>query len=233
MNLPGPDVFIDIHTHGGTPHEGYFLVDNLMSHENRVPDENGGMTYTIGVHPWFLTKENLDEQISVVSKYSEYPNIIAIGEAGFDKLRGPSLMLQGDAFEKQAIIADKLSKPLFIHCVRYWDELLFEHKKLNPSVPWLVHGFRGKKELGMQLIDRGMYLSFWFDFVLRPESTGLVQNLPKENIFLETDGSGVGIETIYKKVAADLQISVDELKTRIFLNFEKVFAPPQLKLVLP
>jgi len=47
------------------------------------------------------------------------------------------------------------------------DELLSEHRKLRPSTPWLVHGFRGKKELAMQLISKGMYLFIlWFDFIV-------------------------------------------------------------------
>jgi len=222
MNLPKPADFIDIHTHGGVPQEGHFLVENLMVHDGREPGNINGMTYSVGAHPWFLTQENIDNQIDNVKKYSDNQNVIAIGEAGFDKLKGPSLLLQGNAFEKQAIMADELSKPLFIHCVRGWDELISEHKRLNPAVPWLVHGFRGKKELGMQLISKGMYLSFWFDFVLRPESTSLIKNLPKERIFLETDGSGAGIETVYKKVATDLQISVDELKVIIYSNLNNL-----------
>lgn len=224
MNLPGQGDFIDIHTHGGTPHPGSFLIENLMVHEDRGPDNKTGLAYSAGVHPWFLTQENSDQQIGLVREYSNNQNVIAIGEAGFDRLRGPSLTLQRDIFEAQTVLAEKVSKPLFIHCVRAWDELLSEQKRLNPSTPWLIHGFRGKKELAMQLISKGMYLSFWFDFVLRPESTALLQSLPKEKIFLETDGSDVGIETIYKKVAVDLQLSVDELKTTIFFNFKKLFS---------
>ena len=87
-------------------------------------------------------------------------------------------------------------------------------------MPWLVHGFRGKKELALQLIKRGMYLSFWFDFVMRPESAELLRFLPKERIFLETDGADVDIREIYKKVSDDLAVSVDELKNIILGNFK-------------
>lgn len=228
MKLPDPGDFIDIHTHDGTPQPGNFLLENLMVHENRVPDNTIGLAYSVGVHPWFLTQENSDQQIGSVREYSINNNVLAIGEAGFDRLKGPSLMLQRDVFEAQAGIAEKVSKPLLIHCVRSWDELLSEQKKLDPSTPWIIHGFRGKKELAMQLISKGMYLSFWFDFILRPESTALIQSLPKEKIFLETDGSGVSIESIYKKVAADLQISVEELKAALYSNFKNLFLNKKL-----
>ena len=152
-------------------------------------------------------------------------NVAAIGEAGYDKLKGPPVDLQRKIFEEQVKISEEYGKPLVIHCVRSWDELLASHKKLKPAMPWLVHGFRGKKELARQLISRRMYLSFWFDFILRPESAELLRSLPRERIFMETDGSGVSIKDVYQKVAADLGIGVDELKSIILGNFIAFFKP--------
>ena len=89
-------------------------------------------------------------------------------------------------------------------------------------MPWLVHGFRGKPDLALQLISKGMYLSFWFDFVMRPESVPLLKSVPKERFFLETDGAEVDIREIYNKVSIDLGLTVDELKGMIFqilINF--------------
>ena len=128
-------------------------------------------------------------------------------------------MLQQSAFEEQVRIAEKVSKPVFIHCVRAWDDLLSENKKLKPSTPWIIHGFRGKKELAVQLISKGMYLSFWFDFILKPESTPLLKSLPKEKIFLETDGSGIDIETVYQKVAGDLIYDGKRIESNYLFKF--------------
>ena len=88
-------------------------------------------------------------------------------------------------------------------------------------MPWLVHGYRGKPDMALQLISKGMYVSFWFDFVMRPESEGLIRSLPKERIFLETDGAGVDIRDIYNKVSVDLGLTVDELKSIICKNFNE------------
>jgi TatD DNase family protein len=223
MNLPLPNDYIDIHNHGAKPCHGRFQVENLMTHENRAPDDEAALTYTIGIHPWYLTEDNFEQQINVVKQFADHQNIIALGETGFDRLKGPPAKLQQKAFEEQVCLADKVSKPIIIHCVRAWEELLSEHRKLKPSTKWIVHGFRGKKELARQLISRGMYLSFWFDFILRPESTPLLQSLPKEKIFLETDGSGVDIKTVYEKVALDFDISKEELKAIVYSNFNNVF----------
>jgi TatD DNase family protein len=223
MNFPQPGDLIDIHNHGAAPVGGQFSIENLMAHEDRIPDQTPGLAYSIGIHPWHLTKETLDDQLIKVIRYAGHSNVIALGEAGFDRLRGPETELQKDTFEKQVKIADLNSKPLFIHCVRAWDELLAEHKRLRPSTPWLIHGFRGKRELAGQLLSRGMFISFWFDFILRPESSPLVRSMPIEKIFFETDGSGAEIGTIYNKVASDLSIDIIHLKNQILSNYMLLF----------
>ena len=223
MSLPGKDDYIDIHTHEARPYPGVFSVENIMAHENRIPEQTNGLAFTFGIHPWYLSEANHDHLIAEVEKSAQLQSVIALGEAGFDRIKGPSQELQRRTFERQILIAEEHRKPVVIHCVRAWDELLRAHKRLNPRMPWLVHGFRGNKDLATQLISKGMYLSFWFDFILKPESSELVRNLPKERIFLETDGADVNIADIYNKVSIDLGISIDELKEQILLNFNNLF----------
>jgi TatD DNase family protein len=225
MNLPSADDFIDIHNHGAKSKKGVFSVEVLMAHEEREPENLVGITYTYGIHPWYLDETNHNHLISKVIKAAGNELVAGIGEAGFDRIKGPSTDLQRKTFEEQVYIAEELKKPLVIHCVRAWDELLQEHKKLKPKMPWLVHGFRGKPDLALQLIAKGMYLSFWFDFILRPESTLLIKSLPTDKIFLETDGSGVDIREIYDKVSKDLEITIDKLRSIIHKNFKMFFLP--------
>ena len=221
MYLPQPGDYIDIHVHGGLPASGIFILESLMAHEGKLPVDVSGIAYTYGIHPWFLNEENHKQLINSVENTVIQPEIIAIGEAGFDRLRGPSPELQSRAFEEQIVISEKISKPVVIHCVRAWDELLAVYKKLKPKMPWLIHGFRGNVDLASQLLSKGFYLSFWIDFVLRPESKELLKQLPADRIFLETDGADVDIKSIYNKVATDLDLSVDELKSIILKNFNK------------
>ncbi|MCU0473478.1 MAG: TatD family hydrolase [Bacteroidales bacterium] len=223
MKLPEAGDYIDIHTHGATVLPGIFSVETLMAHEEKLPGNYPGIIYSFGIHPWFLEENNHDRLLSRVVDMVDNPLIVAIGEAGFDKIKGPSSELQRKTFEEQVNIAEKHRKPVVIHCVRAWEELLQEHKKLSPDMPWLVHGFRGKPELAMQLISRGMYLSFWFDYVLRPESSKLIRSLPADRIFLETDGSGVDIRDIYNKVSNDLGFELEIFKGQILRNFNIFF----------
>jgi TatD DNase family protein len=223
MHLPQPGDYIDIHVHGGTPVSGIFILESLMAHEEKLPADVSGVAYTYGIHPWFLNEDNHEQLIISVENSINHPDVIAIGEAGFDRLRGPSIELQRMAFEEQIAISEETRKPVVIHCVRAWDELLSVKKKLKPKMPWLVHGFRGNMELAAQLLSKGMYLSFWFDFVLRPESRDLLRRLPADRIFLETDGADVDIRAVYAKVASDLKISVDKLKSIVLSNYDNFF----------
>lgn len=221
MYFPAQGDYIDIHVHGGKPAPGIFILESLMAHEDKLPEDKPGVLYTYGIHPWFLSEENEKQFISSVENVVTLPGVIAIGEAGFDRMRGPSIDLQRTVFEKQVIISEKLNMPVVVHCVRAWEELLSVKKKLKPKMPWLVHGFRGNVELASQLLSKGFYLSLWFDFVLRPESGNLLRQIPADRIFLETDGAEVDIRTIYNKVANDLNMTVDSLKLIILKNFNK------------
>jgi TatD DNase family protein len=224
MNLPQPGDYIDIHTHAGKISTGIYIIENLMAHEDRTPGDIPEQACTFGIHPWYLNNNNFDQLLNSVIAVTGFPNLVAIGEAGFDKLRGPSMELQRRAFEEQITISEEIKKPVVIHCVRAWDELIPEHKRLKPKMPWLIHGFRGNKQLAAQLLSKGIYLSFWLGFVIRPESSNLLQSLSTDRIFLETDGADVKIKTIYEKVAVDLDLSVDELKSIILTNFKDFFS---------
>jgi len=224
MNRPGPEDYIDIHTHDeAASGPGIFSVMSLMAHEPDRPENISSVAWTFGIHPWFLTESTHNHQIAVVLETAGNPSVIAIGEAGFDKLKGASPDLQRIAFEEQVAIAEEHNKPVVIHCVRAWEELFRAHKRLKPSLPWLVHGFRGNKDLAAQLISKNMFLSFWFNFIIRSEAAKLIKSLPAERIFLETDGSGVDIKDIYTKVSADLDITVDKLKKVIYKNYYDFF----------
>ncbi|HLN54843.1 MAG TPA: TatD family hydrolase [Bacteroidales bacterium] len=223
MSIPQKGDFIDIHVHGGKLTRGIFILETLMAHEGRTPVETEGAAFTFGIHPWFLDLGNYKAHLDLVGQITSDPSIIAIGEAGFDKLRGPSHELQSEVFEKQVTISENLKKPLIIHCVRAWDEVLAARKKLKPEMNWMIHGYRGKIRQARQLLDKGFWLSIWFEYALRPESAELFSAIPADRFFLETDGADVDIRDIYYKVSANMGIDVEELKNTMLANYRKFF----------
>jgi len=223
MNLPDKNDFINIHDHGAVPQSGFFTVDNIMVHEGREPQRSEGVAYSVGAHPWHIDEDNIDRLFFRVKDFSKHHNVIAIGEAGFDKLKGPSLDLQRESFQNHARLAESTQKPLFIHCVKAWDELLKEHKQMKPSVTWIIHGFRGKTDLAARLLDKGFYLSPWVEWAIRPESTDTLKSIPLSRLFLETDGFDISIEPVYQVVAEHLGVDADQLKKSFRQNYMEVF----------
>jgi TatD DNase family protein len=223
MSSPLSTDYINIHDHGTNPEEGVFTIDNIMVHEGRTPSDCDRVVYSVGAHPWFLTKENRNEMMERVRRFSDYKCVVAIGETGFDRLKGPELDLQRKVFREHVEISEASAKPLFIHCVRSYDEVLSQKKQLKPGMPWIIHGFRGKSELALQLTGKGLYLSAWVEWAIRPESAETIKVIPPELLFLETDGFDIGIEPVYEVVAAHLGIEKETLRKQVLYNFNRVF----------
>ena len=146
---------LDIHTHR-MPVELGQAIQNCQPAEF---DPLAGAYYSVGIHPWYLTRENLDRQWEMLLAAIQCPQVLAIGEAGLDKLVRTDYMLQQEVFEKQAMLAHEMKYPLVIHAVRSANEIICLRKKMKPSNPWIIHGFRGKKELALQYIREGIYVS--------------------------------------------------------------------------
>jgi tRNA A37 threonylcarbamoyladenosine dehydratase len=69
MNLPQPGDYIDIHAHGGNLGEGVFIIENLMAHEERTPENDPEQACTFGIHPWYLKDEKTTEILDLGFDY--------------------------------------------------------------------------------------------------------------------------------------------------------------------
>ena len=223
MTGPQKDDYINIHDHGASPQKGVFTLENIMVHEDKYPEEKEGIGYSCGAHPWYLEEESIEAQIGKVRQYSSLPGVIALGEAGFDRLRGAENSLQEKAFRAHVKISEEVKKPLFIHCVKGWDELLRCNKEMNPSMPWIIHGFRGKPGLAEQLLEKGFFLSPWVEWAMGPNSVETLKSIPVNRLFLETDGFDISIEQVYRAVAEHLGLEVQILKEHLLENFNSCF----------
>lgn len=207
--------FIDIHTHkeSGDKH----ALNNIIVNQDYTVDPT--KYYSIGIHPWYLdTDVILQEQLKkIVQEIKANPQIIAIGECGLDKLINQSLDKQQTIFDKQIELSETFQKPLIIHCVKYWQEIINIHKTIKPKMPWIIHGFRGKPQLAEDLLKNNIYLSVGEHF-----NKNSLQIIPTKNLFIETDESKLDIKNIYNKVANTLNISIDYLQQQITENAQNI-----------
>ena len=142
---------IDIHTH----------IERPGAIVNASPGTfcpKPGLLYSIGIHPWDSDTATAND-IALLEKLAIHPQVVMIGETGLDKLRGAPLAIQIEMMQRHITLSEALGKPLVVHCVRSAGELLGLRRSLNPSQPWIFHGFRGKPQQARQLTDHGIYLS--------------------------------------------------------------------------
>ncbi len=219
MNLGDEIKFIDFHTHHAVGSPDTVAVRNLMAGEDVPHDFPRNTTFSAGIHPWYLTAELLDEMKTGLILTLAHPHVIAIGEAGFDQLRGPSHAVQRSAFYFQAELAEELHKPLIIHCVKGWDSLLKARKELNPGMKWVIHGFRGAQRLASSLADAGM----WFSLGIKGLTEEILSVIPAERLLLETDDSKESIKDIYKAYSELTGRDLTAIAEQIRNNFNNLF----------
>lgn len=206
----------DAHTHNCSIGRNRMSVWNYDLISCNIPvwefEDGFGSYYSIGLHPWYL-KMDWRDYTKKITVYGVEQSLF-IGECGFDRLRYQVPMeVQIEAFEAMAAIAEKYHKPMIIHCVSAFDVLLAEKKKLNPTVRWIIHGFRGKPKLLQQLVSNGMYISFGEHF--NPES---LKACPLYRMFFETDEFKGSVYNIYERASVYLDISVNALDEIITSN---------------
>lgn len=148
-------------------------------------------------------------------------HVLAIGESGLDKLTTTSWHIQMEAFAASIQIAQMQDKPLIIHCVRAWQEILSMLKEANFQKA-IFHGFAKNATLARQIVDAGHYLSFGKALSQKNVSDAL-QSVPPDRFFLETDDSPMSIETVYGMAAQVLGWPLARVKAQAWHNFAALF----------
>lgn len=217
-------MFLNLHTHSGRSSDSEITINNVMIKD--VDDDSLFLkdgSYSVGLHPWYLDPKSYSGQMNRLKEIVNLEGVKMLGECGLDKLRGPEMDLQMRAFTEQVRLAEQAGKPVLIHCVKGYSELLALRKSLQPKVPLIVHGYNGKLPMAIQLIKHGFYISLGHALLIPRSNAGnVLMNIPLSRVFFETDDKPGSVKGIYEKAADLLNISVDELKEIIFGNFLKL-----------
>jgi TatD DNase family protein len=211
--------FFNLHTHQS------LIQADVLELVNQYPQEFDASipNYSIGIHPWHIVEDRIDEDLSIIESKLKDEKCLAIGECGLDKRIEYPIALQQMVFEKQLALAEKHRKPVVIHCVAAFQEVTAIKKKMAISVPMIIHGFSKNKETAEQLIANGFYISFGKYLLRNPELELVFKSIPKERLFLETDTIEEGIAAVYELAAKYKNIEIGEMKAIINANFDTVF----------
>lgn len=211
--------FYNLHTHKFTNDS------NIMELVNQYPwefDESIPL-YSIGIHPWHISEARLESDLMTIEEKLKLKECLALGECGLDKRIEIPLQLQIEVFEKQIALAEQYQKPLVLHLVAAFDELISIKKRLKISVPIIIHGFSKNQQLAKQLVDNGFYLSFGKYLLRNPELKKVFQSVPNNRFFLETDTIEETLEEVYALAADYKNRTLEEMKSQVEQNWKTVF----------
>jgi TatD DNase family protein len=198
--------------------------DNVFTllNVNDVTDEKFSLerNYSIGIHPWHIN--DLDGQLDALKACISYPNVMAVGECGLDKLKGAPMEIQINAFDAQIKIANVFKKPLVIHCVQAYSEVI---SLLTQSlVPVIFHGFNKRITIANELLHKGYYLSFGADLLNEHSAAFKVfGEIPSDRFFLETDDASIDIKEVYLAASRIRKTTEDAIILQVQKNFKSVF----------
>jgi len=214
--------FIDIHSHNKIE------LPNIGIRSMFVQETTIGMdfdsAFSIGLHPWHILKTNHQEALKNIEFFTEQPTLKAIGECGLDRSIAVDYDLQKDVFLSQLILADLYDKPLIVHNVRAFADFLSILKQEKPSIPLLFHAFNGNNDILNKLLQFNTFYSFGKDLEKEnSKASRIINKVPINRLFLETDDSEITIEEIYSIAASKIGINIEKLKNQIYYNYKSLF----------
>ena len=211
--------YINLHTHTFNNQEAILEVVNQYPWDFSKEISQ----YSIGIHPWYINQERLSSDLEIIANKLHEMNCLALGECGLDKRIEIPLDLQISVFKKQLELVKETQKPIVLHCVAAYDEVIAIKKEMKIENPMIIHGFSKNEQVAQSLLKNGFYLSFGKYLLRNPDLEKVFTFAPENQILLETDTIEESIYQVYEKAASIKGISVEEMKTIVFNNFSTVF----------
>ena len=185
---------VDIHTHN--PRQG--VLSPTMA----------------GIHPWDAER-NLP--------MPDFSACDIVGETGLDYAKEVSREAQQELFLRHLTAAEKLTKPVVLHVVKSFEDVMLALKK-HRLQGVVFHGFIGNREQAQRAISEGYYLSFGDRSLRSPRTREVIATINPENLFCETDDrDDISIEEIYAEVAKLRGTTQEELASEIEKNYIRLF----------
>jgi len=216
-------MFIDFHTHHDRQSPNLINLQTL--HVNpELQELDLPNICSLGLHPWFVQSSSWENAWVNLKALANLSQVVAIGECGLDRNIDLPLEVQTSIFKRHIKLAEELQKPLVIHCVRAFTELIVIKKNTRSSIPWIIHGFNKKEEVFQQLLKHDFYFSFGAVILSdRAPVIKAIATIPNGKFLLETDDrTDVTIEQIYDRAATLRQVPLEILQTQLIETYRKL-----------
>lgn len=215
-----------------------------------------GVYAAVGLHP---TESGEDFNEQEFLELAQNEKVVGIGETGLDFFRVKSeeavpagrqgkeksiIDKQKELFIKHIELAQKVGKPLIIHCRDAHDDLLkilqTQFGEVQPPTEveprGVMHFFTGTLEQARKYIDLGFYVSFSGVITFAKDYDIIVKELPLDKILTETDAPYVSpvpmrgkrneplyVKYVAQKIAELKGISFEEVAKQTTENAKRLF----------
>jgi len=218
---------------------------------------------SVGIHPNEMRKEiegtTMQALGDALEKMASQKKVVAIGECGLDYYTREEMKdeegkhLQREGFLMQIALAEKLQKPLIVHCrpslgtMDAYEDILSILSSLKHTVPIILHCYMGDTEITEKFLEiSGLYFSFTANITYpvkkekqgtKDDLTETVKRIPLERILIETDcpflapqekrgkrNEPVYVLSVLEKIAMLRGVESSTLKTIILNTVQKVFS---------
>ncbi|MBI5368737.1 MAG: TatD family hydrolase [Planctomycetes bacterium] len=175
----------EILTIGTTPAKNRATLELAARH--------AGVYAAVGIHPHDAAAA-AEGGVAVWEEFERMaadPRVRAIGEMGLDYAKNYSPReVQMAAFRRQLEIADRLGKPVILHCRQAFDDCLaLVREMLRPPVRAVAHCFSGDAPMAARFVELGFFISFAGPLTY-PKSEHLraaAAAVPADRVLVETD----------------------------------------------
>ncbi|MDR2998309.1 MAG: TatD family hydrolase [Microbacterium sp.] len=213
-------------------------------------EQDARVLAAVAIHPndapVYAAEGRLDEAIAVIDELAAHPRTRAIGETGLDYFRtpdaaeagSPGRSAQHESFEAHIALAKKHGIAMQIHDRDAHDDVLETLARVGAPDRTVFHCFSGDDAMARMAADAGYWLSFAGNVTFKN-----AQNLrdalhvaPLDRILVETDAPFLTpvplrgrpnapylVPLTVRFMAAELQVDVDELCTRLAANTREVY----------
>jgi len=211
-------LFVNIHGHRQASNIQEWVMRSLMASDYPPGDIEYGY-YSVGFHPYNVGKFDEQDTLDKVRLAIRNPKVLAIGEIGLDKSIEAPMEQQIRIFEAQLDIAEQAKTPVILHVVRAFNELIEIKKARKLSVPMIIHGYNGSRQMADELVRTGFLISF--GEAICGEHSKIIEALlsvPLEKMFLETDEGDMDIREVYQMAADAKGLTIEQVRVQIMQN---------------
>lgn len=135
-----------------------------------------GVHVCLGLHPWYVMEASEKWLNRLEFLLMQNPRAM-IGEIGMDGTR-PNYIEQKQVFRAQVELAARLNRPIHVHCVKAWPdvlEILSEFKEVH----FLIHRFSGDEVVVQKL----RFLNGYFSVI----NGNCLNVIPDNRVLVESD----------------------------------------------